>query len=190
MGLIKGLSDLSTCRAYFGATIKPIDLSKYQGQSGSGSSLESKESQSSTSTTGTAHPSDGHTYDLQKSPNESGLHWDTITTDNNASDAQTTFNTYSKMGGYYQTLKDGQLWLTNLPESSRYEATEAAKAAAYAKDIWSTEVLVTGGMQKGQWAWTKDFNSLDAAKAALTNGGATLPATAADAEYRITDKNN
>ena len=187
------------------ATIKTPDLNQYSKQSGSGSGSQG---------TGTAPPGyhwdaaqqkyvpdvtvqtygdDGHVYDLQKSPNGSGLDWFTVQTVRNAVQADAAYTEAINNGGYWQVLADGVLWTnskqtyTNLPVNARYAATEKKAAADYLKDIWSIEGNYTS---PPVWVWLKDYASLAAAKAGVLTMGDTVPCTAADpdAAVRITDK--
>jgi hypothetical protein len=125
---------------------------------------------------------DGHTYDIQTSPNKSGETWSTITTDDNATDAVADYNSYVADGAPWQILKDGVIWKTNLPEADRFK--EGVQPGDL-RDVWSIEGLING-----TWTWLADANTLDDAKAKLAQVRAGTLATFSEMDdLRITDKN-
>jgi hypothetical protein len=133
----------------------------------------------------TTNPSDGHTYDLQKSPNESGLDWFTVDSFNNSTDAVAAYDTAVKNGGLWQLLRDGQIYDTNLPVDQRYDATQKKKDEEGLKHEYSCEYLLNG-----EWSWFATATTLEEAKSIVKSAQeGTAYATISYGKYQIRDWN-
>jgi len=130
---------------------------------------------------------DGHTYDIQKAENVTGLIWDTLFTLDNATDANKNYDASVAGGGYWQMLVDGKMTKTNLPIDQRYDAVEDQKAKDYLKHEYSCEYKTC---ESCEWSWFATATTLDEAKAdvkAAQEG--TAFATISYGHYQIRDWN-
>ena len=133
-----------------------------------------------------ADKSDGHTYDLQKTQNVSGLDWQTVDSFNNLEDALNAYDSKVGTGGLWQLLRDGDIYDTNLPVDQRYDATQKKKEEDYVKHEYSCEYL----MKDGTWSWFATAATLDEAIAKVKSAQeGTAYATISYGKYQIRDWN-